>query len=186
MVETAWINVRRRPSPRGESCDHTRAESAFYELAGYLVAGVEAPEISEPGSCGLHLVFGGAASPAGAPAALADHALVVTGRRADGARFETAAPFPHGIDVRAIDARYGETNAAFSITADVAAWFSALDLAAVAPDPDGVVRLGEGDAATLDFERGVSGSLEVFVDANADGALDAAELAAGPIARSGP
>lgn len=183
-VERAWIALADVRAIEGLACDHV-ASSAAVDLAvvdaitNEALGGVPAGD-----SCGVRATLVPVADPpSGAPLSLEGRSILVTGVLADGRPFEIASASQPHVLVQGTPFRTREGDALL-IAVDVATWLRGLDLAALATEPDGVVRVGpSGPAAARDaFEANLAAGLAIFADADGDGALDAAEESAGPLA----
>ena len=126
--------------------------------------------------CGLHV---GLAQATEGPPELAGLVLFARGVRADGAPFTAQVAMDHGVDLESMGPLVLSEAQSVLLTFDVAAWLVGLE--AAVPDPDGVIRIGPDDAG---LDGALLRSVDLFEDTDGDGALDPAEVAAGPIASS--
>lgn len=106
--------------------------------------------------------------------------VVLRGARADGVPFEVRSEISESLELRSGDAPFSltEGDAALVLAFDLAAWIEALDLASLAADPGGTIRIAEdsGDEALEDaldrFEEAVKASAELVRDEDGDADLD--------------
>lgn len=119
------------------------------------------------------------AAPAEAPVELEGNALVVTGTRADGDPFVVVSHATPLLDIRGPmdELVLDETRSTLLVAFDVAAWFAGVDLAAIAPDGAGVVRLDETTHPSVlaTFESNVAHSADLHHDANGNGHVEPGE-----------
>ena len=140
-------------------------------VAADLVRGdtVLEPELDAERYCGLALPLNrrSAELPAGAPAALANHSVVLRGRRADGVRFELLHSEQDALELAADAGTFAiEPATELWLSFDVAVWMNGVDLDGAQPGADGVIHVGvEQNRALLDrFELNLECSLELFAD----------------------
>jgi hypothetical protein len=113
--------------------------------------------------------------PQGAPAALADHSIVLSGHRADGVRFELLHSEQDTIELAADAGEFAieADGSGLLLSFDVAVWMEGLDFDAAEIGDDGVIHIDvSANRALLDaYEANLECSLELFADADDDGAL---------------
>lgn len=176
VVEEVWISVAGLRAILGPTCDHVGTRQGEGPV-GDLLTGLELEAPVESNSCGVHIVTAPAAALPAAPDGFEGSTGMVIGRRSDGTRFELRTTSEVGINVQGAPGVDLEGEF-FVLSFDVARWIAAVDLS-VSPDPDGVVRISNPV-----FDGVWVHAAELYVDANADGNLDAGERAAGPVATS--
>lgn len=180
VVQSAWVSIEAVHAVEGPACDRVDVGSPGRGRAVDLVTGpfFEGPELVEV--CGFHLAFGPAVDlPPGAPDDIGEHAVVVRGQRADGSAFE-AQIAPSSVDVLASAPFTLPEGRTVLLAFDAARWFQDVDLAGAVADPDGTTRIR--DERLSAFEGGFAASVSAYEDTDADGVLDAEELATGPVA----
>ncbi len=186
VIEQAWISLTELRVTLGAACDHV-SDPYDRDVVGDVVVGRPLAGLPDEPICGVHLTLAARSElPAGAPPGLVDRTLFITGSLADGTPFEISSALATSIAVSAPAPFELSPDAGALITFDVAPWLAGLDLAGLARDPDGVIRLASGDAELSRFEASFQTSVELYEDLDGDGALDPAELAMGPHANSHP
>lgn len=182
VIDQAWVAFGPFDFVRGERCamlDEIGQTAPTLLVADLAAPGVEIEVRVEPRDyCGLVIPLERHTRmvPAGAPAELEDHSIVVRGTRMDGTPFELAWPEQEELDMGGIDGllpvREGDR---LLFAFDVAVWMEGLDLDGATVSDDGVIRIDEANnsALLLVFEENVECSLELFLDVDGDGAVGA-------------
>jgi hypothetical protein len=126
--------------------------------------------------------------PAGAPADLENHSIVVLGARSDGTPFHLAADVRREVDVRSRDEPFSVRSDANALllTFDVSVWFAGVDLDA-AEVAGGEIAIDDSENGELldAFEENVERAIALYRDANRNGDLDPDEDDAVPLAEGG-
>jgi len=183
VVENAWLDLDTVSFFAAGSCRTSQPATLLVPALGVgdHAAGkhnVTPFELSAGLFCGLDLPFARAASSdlAGAPAALADHSILIQGALADGTSFQilsSATPTVHlAADAQAfaLDAAAAQTLIAF----DVAAWVANLDFASASRVGESItISAQENPSLLAQFERNLAAGVALYRDQDGDGELDA-------------
>jgi hypothetical protein len=186
-IDQAWVAFARFEFFAAGTCkdlgngngDEHRAPLIAADLAK---PGVKAQIDLAPGKyCGVVVPINQhtAPLPAGAPAELGDHSIVVRGKLADGTPFLIAHPEQDELELGALNDTFtAEPNgASLLFSFDVARWLLGLDLGAAARERDGSIQIDEAhNGALLDaFEANVECALELYRDVDGDGTRSAGD-----------
>ncbi|MEO8900341.1 MAG: hypothetical protein ABI627_02355 [Polyangiaceae bacterium] len=182
VVDNAWLDLDAVGFLSAGSCSAAQpAELVVPALGiGDHAAGnhnVTLFESTATSYCGLDLPFALAAAGelGSAPAALADHSIMIKGTLADGTSFQilsSATPTVHLAadgETFALDAAAARTTIAF----DVAVWLSNLDFSSAARVGETIsISAQENPALLAQFERNLPGGIALYRDEDGDGKLD--------------
>lgn len=183
VVENAWLDLDTVSLFGAGSCRSSQPAKTLVPALGVgdHAAGkhnVTLFQLTAGLYCGLDLPFVRAASGdlADAPAALADHSILIEGTLADGSSFQilsSATPTVHlAADTEAfsLDAAAAGTLIAF----DVAAWVANLDFASASRVGESITISAQQNPGLLaQFERNLAGGVALYRDEDGDGKLDA-------------
>lgn len=146
-------------------------------ISGQLITGPPSITRDAGAYCGLHVEFDkdlGATAPAGAPAALADNAVIVEGTRRDGTSFVIRAPFNDKF-------RLGATGQPFTLEEGpqkmvvgfaINTWLDEVELDAISGEDPILIDQTNHPDVLADFRRALKMSTGLFRDADANGQVD--------------
>jgi len=182
IVDQVWVGVGDLRFVRAAVCDAPGATEIDVPAPGNLELVSEPTlvpfDIAGDDYCRVRVPLERAQAPlpAGAPAELEDHSIVVTGSRADGTPFLIATRINREADVRSRGAPFplSEARRSVLLAFDVATWLGGVDLASADVSADGRVIVDDANNdALLDlFEDNVGVALRLFRDGDGDGQLD--------------
>ena len=186
VIDEAWVAFGRfaflRDGECGQIANFTHMGPAV--IVGDLAASRLHVEVAvEPRAyCGVvaPLENANAKLPAGAPAGLHDHSIVVLGHRADGVAFTLAYPQLDELELTPPSAPSFEVKAdgpPLLLVFDVASWMAGLDLDQASPGPDGSIHVDESAnlPLLLTFESNIDCSLELYSDLDRSGNISAGD-----------
>lgn len=179
-VESAWFNLDRISVNGAGSCD-TDAIPAFVVPA--LGAGDHAAGNhntlkyeARPGAfCGVNVPFVPVTESAGAPAELLGHALLLTGKLADGTRFRIVSDATPVVALEASGVAFTltEKSGNLLLAFDFAAWLSGVDFAEAERSADAILISQEANLPLLQrFDAALAPGVHLFRDRDGDGVLD--------------
>lgn len=185
VVESAWIHISELSFVLAANCALVDDDEDEVELPGpFLVqltdttANIRDLLLGRSDYCGVELDLerAGASVPVGAPDELRRNTLVVNGHTPLGTPFVVVTQEEFELEVTSLTTpfRVDELTNHLLLSFDVARWFETLDLDALTPGDDGVIRvsLTENTATLLLFEANVQAAMELALDANGNGELD--------------
>ena len=131
------------------------------------------------GHCGLvvPLPSRNAIVPTGAPSELSTHSIVLKGERADGTAFLLTHPEHDELELAAIGGMLEPLEHRLLLAFDVAIWMRDVELDAAVIGDDGIIHIdAQTNRALLDrFEENLECSLELYADADEDGAVSSGD-----------
>lgn len=183
VIEHAWVAFGEIKLLAGDECDllDSYPHEKPTQLAADLAATNTRIELSvrEGEYCAAIATLESRTEdlPAGAPAELENHSIVVLGKLADGTPFRLAFPEADELELEApspsmpIDVR--EDGPLSLLSFDVATWLDGIDLDAATREADGAILIDEAHNLPLlgQFEANIDCSLELFSDDDGDGML---------------
>lgn len=185
VVESAWIHISELSFVLAANCALANDDDDEVELPGPFVvqltdstANIRDLLLTSRDYCGLEvdLERAGRNIPDGAPAELRRNTLVVTGHTPAGTPFAVVTQEEFELEVTSLTTHFtvDELTNHLLLSFDVARWFETLDLDALTPGDDGVIRvsLTENTPTLLLFEANVQAAMELARDANGNGELD--------------
>jgi hypothetical protein len=150
VVESLWLYIDRidYETCSGDQTASVLVEPQAIDLLSSMVQDVSA-RLGNEDYCQAHVYLARAADlPAAAPALLDNAAVLVTGRRTDGAPFEIVGNFTEQFDpATSGPALNAQASAALLLGVDVGRLLSSIDVDGAAPLADGVVRFEFSDAS---------------------------------------
>lgn len=180
-VTDAWVNIGEVKLVESDTCDtvseveHT-AEGPF--LTDLLALAPEAIHIPAPATdfCRLRVRLDRDEGGSGAPAAMADHSVLLAGVRSDGVPFEVRSRREFELDLRTRGEAFALAEGADQVLLafDLGAWLGAVALDDAEVADDGVARIDEEHEDDLldDFEEAIEAALALFEDDDGDGEAD--------------
>lgn len=184
VVESAWIHISELSFVLAANCarvdddDEVELPGPFLVQLTDATANIRNLFLGRSDYCGVELELerAGARVPPGAPDELRRNTLVVNGHTPLGAPFVVISQEEFELEVTSVTTpfRVDELTNQLLLSFDVARWFAELDLDALTPGGDGVIRvdLGENTSTLLQFEANVQAAMELARDANGNGELD--------------
>lgn len=179
QIDSAWLIVEELELREAATCEDIGRTRLASPVAVDLLA-APAPLMlaaAQARYCRMEVKIGRVdALPAGAPADLADHAIVARGRRADGVPFVLRSRLQEALRVRG-DFSLDGPEAGLVLAFSLDQWLSPAVLDAATP-VGGQLLIDEdnNEAALAAFEAAVARSADLFRDANRDGLLQPADL----------
>jgi len=178
-VDSVWVGIDSLSLVEG--CGGSTGPTVSIEQAVELVGGGSwrSTELSLGDYCGASVRLRGDLGEE-----LGEGSVRIAGVGPLGRRFELGSVFEGEIGLSSSEGfAVDPATDSLLIAFDLAGWLAGVDLAALSPDPDGVVRGSASIGTQLDSN--LQAAVQLLRDANSDGIIDADELIV-PLGSSGP
>ncbi len=185
-IESAWVGLQGFGAKQASNCDANTEvdsdETVVLDLIGHT-SDYAAPRFQKTAGdfCRFDLTFhklGASELPAAAPADLADHSVVVRGRRDDGVEFVVHSDLADSVPLHSPSTTFhldaGDDYLLVGFALDE--WFDAGQIAAITGEDPIVIDADHHPDLLTNFETAIKTSATLFKDLDGDGNLDANEF----------